>query len=167
MNGLGMKMGYALVNRTLPNPIDMVLVPLQRVFPLDYILILIVTWFLLLCTMSGIRNLGIRVFGIKMYSLKRRKTRPQGLLLTCVTLIMTVLAINIFVYMISPQYTTFGNQRYIAVDNGTAEYLESTNITTHVKSCDLTTKPDQCTMTRNSALLTRFFYKVKLTVAEI
>lgn len=60
-------MGYALVKRTLPNPIDIVLVFLQKnAFPLDYILMLILTWFLVLCTLSGIRNLGIRVCGIKV-----------------------------------------------------------------------------------------------------
>ena len=37
LNSLGPKTGYVLVNSTLPNPVDTVLVYAQRVFPLDYV----------------------------------------------------------------------------------------------------------------------------------
>ena len=61
-------MGYALQNFTLPNPIDMLLVQSQKVFPLDYVIILGITWLLVMCTLSGIRNLGIRLFLVKVSS---------------------------------------------------------------------------------------------------
>lgn len=173
INSLGPRMGYALSERTFSkyNPIDQILVFLQRVFPLDYLLLLVITWFLVLCTVSGIRNLGVRIFFIRMYRLKLKRTRPQALLMTCVTLMLTVLAINIFLFCVSPQYVTFGSQHYV---------LESTDVngTQHnqTMSCQLswiinekdheTVKPanatfpvDDCVMTRNSAFLMRFFYK--------
>ena len=158
MNGKGVRMGYVLEKRTLPNPIDVILVFLQKIFPLDYLLLFIITWFLILCTISGIRNLGIRILFVKMYRLKSRRTRPQALLLTCVTLMMTVLAINILMYCVSPQYVTFGSQQFVDQSsvNGT--------MTDKVTACDLNrvnlnNTIGDCVMTRNSALLTRFFYK--------
>ncbi|XP_015791616.1 probable lysosomal cobalamin transporter [Tetranychus urticae] len=153
-----MKTGYALQSFNLPNPIDLLLVQLQKVFPLDYILILIITWLLVLCTFSGIRNLGVRIFFIKMFKLRKKRTAPQGLLLTCAILMLSVLTFNVFLYTVSPQYTTYGSQHYIkTVINAT----EDTDI--HVKAeihqCPDPITPRNCTMTRNSVLQVRFLYK--------
>lgn len=115
----GFKMGFVLSKRTLFNPMDYVLVNLQQVYPLDYILFLVITWFLILCTFSGIRNLGIRICFILMYRLKPKRTVPQGLLLTCAILMLTTLGINILFFCISPEYVTFGNQHYINNTNST------------------------------------------------
>ncbi|XP_053210597.1 probable lysosomal cobalamin transporter isoform X1 [Panonychus citri] len=153
-----MKTGYALQNFSLPNPIDLLLVQLQKVFPLDYILILIITWLLVLCTMSGIRNLGIRIFCFKMFKLRKQKTPPQGLLLTCAILMLSVLTFNVFLYTVSPQYTTYGSQHYIKpVVNATDEL--DIQVKAEVHSCPDPLYPRNCTMTRNSVLLVRFFYK--------
>lgn len=167
IHSLGPKNGYALTEKTFSkyNPIDQILVFLQRVFPLDYLLLVAITWFLVLCTVSGIRNLGIRIFFIKMYRLKIKRTRPQALLMTCVTLMLTVLAINILMYCVSPQYVTFGSQHYQAQTKN-----KSGSLVNETRICELSwhsegngshpTFPlDDCVMTRNSALLMRFFYK--------
>jgi LMBR1 domain-containing protein 1 len=164
MHSLGPKLGYALPKRTLPNPLDIILVYLQRVFPLDYILIFIITWFLVLATLSGIRNLGVRILFFPLYKLKYKRTRPQGLLMACVTLMLTVLAVNIFLYFVSPQYATYGSQKYISTNvtgvfSDEFDSIESTNVTVSIIPCDSNARPDTCIMTRNSALLTRFFYK--------
>merc|ERR550519_2971109 len=54
--------GYTLQNSSLPNPVDLLLVLAQQVFPLDYLLYTLMILFLLSCSMSGIGNLGIRCF---------------------------------------------------------------------------------------------------------
>lgn len=59
-------MGYALPQRKLINPLDIILLQLQKVFPLDYILILLIAWLLVLSTISGIRNLEIRICFVKV-----------------------------------------------------------------------------------------------------
>ncbi len=48
-----------------------------------------------------------------MFKLRPKRTKPQGLLLLCATLMLTVLGINILFYCVSPQYTTFGSQHYV------------------------------------------------------
>jgi len=145
MHSLGMRMGYALPESYLPNPIDIILVAFQRAFPLDYVFILSMALFLVLSTISGLRNLGIWFFVIRLYKLRPQKTSPQGLMMLFATLMLTVLGINILFYCVSPQYTTYGSQHYIA--NST------------VLLCSSKTTSDDCTMTRASALLVRFFYK--------
>ena len=169
LHSLGPKNGYALSERTFSkyNPVDQMLVFLQRVFPLDYILLMIITWFLVLCTVSGIRNLGVRIFFVRMYRLKLKRTRPQALLMTCVTLMLTVLAINILMYCVSPQYVTFGSQKYqkqIVDANGTHNETKFCELSWNEAEKDghdasATFPLDDCVMTRNAALLLRFFYK--------
>jgi LMBR1 domain-containing protein 1 len=66
MHSLGMKMGYVLRQSYLPNPIDIVLVAFQRAFPLDYILILAMAFFFVMATISGLRNLGIWFFVVRV-----------------------------------------------------------------------------------------------------
>ena len=71
-----------------------------------------------------------------MYKLRSKKTSPQGLLLLCSTLMMTVLGINILFYCISPQYTTFGNQHYVV------NTMNETNATvSYVTACSLKAIP--------------------------
>ena len=65
-HSLGMTMGYALPNSTYPNPIDIVLVKLSTVYPLDYALIIIFTFVLVMYTISGYMTLGIRFFFFKV-----------------------------------------------------------------------------------------------------
>lgn len=67
MHSLGMHMGYALNKTTLPNPIDIVLVTFQKAFPLDYVFILLIAFFFVMATISGIRNLGLWFFFIKVF----------------------------------------------------------------------------------------------------
>lgn len=58
-----MTMGYALPNATYPNPIDWLLVHLQgTTYPLDYLLIILFAFVLVMYTISGYMSLGIRFF---------------------------------------------------------------------------------------------------------
>lgn len=75
LHSLGPKMGYALPQRTLPNPIDIILQYAQRVFPLDYVIILLLVLHLFLSSMAGIRELGVWCLCIRAY-----KVRYQNLL---------------------------------------------------------------------------------------
>ena len=59
IHSLGYRMGYALPNASLPNPIDLMLVFTQQVFPLDYIIMSAITIFFFFCSMSGVKNMGI------------------------------------------------------------------------------------------------------------
>jgi len=145
-HSLGMTMGYALPNSTYPNPIDYVLVKLQSVYPLDYIMVIIFAFVLVMYTISGYMSLGIRFFIFKIYKIVPSKTAPQAILILFALLMATILGINILFYSTFPQYVTYGNQHFIT--NGTT-----------VERCTIAALSADCTMTRMSALLVRFFYK--------
>ena len=49
---------------------DLVLVFCQSLFPLDYILYTLTVLFLLFCSMTGIRNMGIRFCWIKLFKIR-------------------------------------------------------------------------------------------------
>ena len=109
----GIYTGYALVNSTLPNPADMVLVLVQQVFPLDYILYSLMVLFLLSCSMSGITNIGVRCLCLLVYRVRAWRTPPRGLMLAVLLLMFIILAQNVILLSLAPDYTMFGNQHYL------------------------------------------------------
>ncbi|XP_066272446.1 probable lysosomal cobalamin transporter [Branchiostoma lanceolatum] len=156
LHGLGYKMGYALPKPQLPNPVDIVMVNTQKVFPLDYILISAIIMYWVFCSMAGIKQMGIWFFWIRMYKIRVQRTRPQALLFMCMILMLIVLTNNIMLYTLSPQYVTFGSQHYW--HNETNHATNETFRT--LVPCNLNATQGECTMTRMSTLTTRFFYKV-------
>ncbi|XP_029835178.3 probable lysosomal cobalamin transporter [Ixodes scapularis] len=152
LHSLGYKMGYLLPKASLPNPLDMALVQSQKVFPIDYVLYFGVVLYLVMCTVYGIRKMGIWFLFLKMYRIRPGRTRPQGILLLCLSLMFAVLALNVLLYSVCPQYTTFGSQHYLSQDQN------STAAPSPIP-CTIDAPPADCVMTRASALLLRFFYK--------
>ncbi|KAK2191513.1 hypothetical protein NP493_49g09064 [Ridgeia piscesae] len=155
LHSLGPKMGYALPVRKLPNPIDIVLVYAQRVFPLDYILLSGFVLYFFLCSMAGIQRLSIWFCCIRVYKVRVHHTRPQGLLFLCFFLIFIVLALNVLIYEVAPQYTTYGSQHYWINVTRAGERTKS-----ELVPCGISAPEDECVMTRMAMLLVRFFYKV-------
>ena len=49
---------------------------------------------------------------LQMYKIRPRRTRPQALLMLCMLLSFIMLAINIIIYELTPQYTSYGSQHY-------------------------------------------------------
>ncbi|XP_060082388.1 probable lysosomal cobalamin transporter [Ylistrum balloti] len=152
LHSLGYKFGYALPHRTLPNPVDMVLVFCQKVFPLDYIMFSLLVVYLVFCSMSGVRNIGIWFFWLRMYKIRPRRTRPQGILMLCMILMFIMSAINIIIYELTPQYSSFGSQRYTVQTNGTSDGK--------LEICSTDAHNSSCVISRMALLLTRFFYKM-------
>lgn len=146
-HSLGMKMGYALPNSTILNPIDFVLIKLQTVYPLDYILIIVFSFVLVMYSIYGyvqigIRFLGIKVtskfctrfgsnhhlFSLKLYNIVPKRTPPQGMLMLLALLMANILGINILFYSTFPQYVTYGNQFFIHKDANGTETLKRCTI---------------------------------------
>ncbi|XP_015757739.1 PREDICTED: probable lysosomal cobalamin transporter [Acropora digitifera] len=130
LNSLGYKYGYALPKAKLPNPINIVLVYAQKVFPLDYCLFVGIVLFFLYCTMSGIRAIGIRCFCIKVS--------------------------YILSFQPSNAHTTDSTPTNHTSTNGTTVPTASPE----PRACDTDAGEDACIMTRAAVFLNRFFYKV-------
>lgn len=61
----------------IPNPVDLALVALAKVFPLDYVLLGITILYVFLASLAGFIHVGIRCLWFKLFSIKRNKTQPQ------------------------------------------------------------------------------------------
>ena len=57
----------------------------------------------------------------QMYKMRPGRTRPQGLLMLVFLLMLIVLAVNVLVYQLTPQYSTYGSQHYIVSSLKTAK----------------------------------------------
>lgn len=154
-NGLGPKSGYMLKKGTLPNVVDIILVFCQQAFPLDYVLFGLLTFYLVFSSMAGIKNIGIWFFCLKMYKMRPHRTRPQGVLMMCMILMLALLGINIILYELTPQYTSFGNQMFWGVTGPNSTSLEKCTFDMQAQVLK-----DECIQSRMSMLLSRFFYKM-------
>lgn len=153
-HSLGYRMGYLLPNHTLPNPLDLLLVYAQKVFPVDYVLFVVLVLFLVLCTIYGIQRIGIWFLWLRVAHVRPGKTHARGLLLLSLSLMYVMIGIHSLIYSVAPRYITYGSQHFLERSGGTA------NQTTTVMQCGETVAPpDECVMTRASVLLLRFFYK--------
>ncbi|XP_020623548.1 probable lysosomal cobalamin transporter [Orbicella faveolata] len=173
LNSLGYKYGYVLTKPQLPNPINIVMVYAQKVFPLDYCLFVAIVLYFLYCTMSGIRAISIRCCWIRLYKIRSRKTMPQALLFLVLMLMLTMLFLNIMLFTLAPQYVMYGSQHYrnttstaghssntTVHTNGTAPGNSTVTTTFETKVCSTAAPEGACIMTRAAMLLNRFFYKV-------
>lgn len=57
-------------------------------------------------------HLGVRIAWIKIWPIEKRRTKSQALLVVSWMLLVSVLALNVMLYQMAPQYMAFGSQQY-------------------------------------------------------
>ncbi|XP_037077362.1 probable lysosomal cobalamin transporter [Pollicipes pollicipes] len=154
LHSLGMKSGYILPERQLPNPMDWLLQQTDRVYPLDYILYLLLIFTLFGATVSCIQDIGVRAFAVKLYAVRPGRTRPHGLILLVLSLVYVLLALNVMLLSIAPHYTMYGDQHYRLL----IPQPDNTD-TVEVLSCSTRAPAGECVLSRMALLLLRFSYK--------
>ncbi|KAF2118575.1 putative lysosomal cobalamin transporter [Lophiotrema nucula] len=105
--------GYILGKINIFQPMNWVFVKSSKVFPIDYVLFLLLVLFLFCSSVVGIATIGIRFLWVTLFKIRKGHTSPQALLLSTVLMTLIVLAINYSVaMMIAPQYATYGPQTF-------------------------------------------------------
>ncbi|KAL9078387.1 MAG: hypothetical protein Q9157_002682 [Trypethelium eluteriae] len=105
--------GYVLGHINIFQPLNWIFVKTAAVFPIDYVLFLILTLLLFSSSIIGIATIGIRFLWVTLFTIRKGHTSPQALLTATVLLTLIVLALNYSLAMlIAPQYATFGPQTY-------------------------------------------------------
>uniref|UniRef100_A0A8D3A1S5 Lysosomal cobalamin transport escort protein LMBD1 n=1 Tax=Scophthalmus maximus TaxID=52904 RepID=A0A8D3A1S5_SCOMX len=155
LHSAGIRSGFIIFGTNLTNPLNELLLALQPVFPLDYILITVITMYFVLTSMAGIRNMGIWFFWIRLYKIRPKRTRPQALLFLCMILLLIVLHTSYMIYSLAPQYVMYGSQKYLSPTTGPASG-NATSGTTRI--CDADAPEDQCTVTRSYLFLHKFWF---------
>jgi LMBR1 domain-containing protein 1 len=109
----GAHCGYILGHINIFQPLNWVLVKSSKVFPIDYVLFLLLVLFFFSASVVGIATAGIRFLWLTIFKIRKGHTSPQALLMATVLLTLIVLGINYSVAMVvAPQYATFGPQTY-------------------------------------------------------
>uniref|UniRef100_A0A669E5A0 LMBR1 domain containing 1 n=1 Tax=Oreochromis niloticus TaxID=8128 RepID=A0A669E5A0_ORENI len=158
LHSAGISSGFIIFGTNLTNPLNELLLALQPVFPLDYILITVITVYFVLTSMAGIRNMGIWFFWIRLYKIRPKKTRPQALLFLCMILLLIVLHTSYMIYSLAPQYVMYGSQKYLVqVRKNSCPTSGNTTINTS-RICDADAPEDQCTVTRSYLFLHKFWF---------
>ncbi|KAL6249070.1 hypothetical protein RBB50_004133 [Rhinocladiella similis] len=105
--------GYLLAHINIFQPINWILVKSAKVFPIDYIIFLLLVMLFFSASIIGIATIGIRVLWITIFRIRKAHTSPQALLIATVMLTLMTLAINYSIaMMVAPQYATFGPQTF-------------------------------------------------------
>merc|ERR1712072_283291 len=94
-------------------PLDWILLQCAPFFPIDYIIMVILSVYVFFATIRGLINIGIRCMCcIHMFDLKPGATEPQGLMIATFLLCHTMLTFSMEMGTLAPQYTAFGGQKY-------------------------------------------------------
>ncbi|KAL2434919.1 putative lysosomal cobalamin transporter [Exophiala dermatitidis] len=105
--------GYLLAHNHIFQPINWILVKSAQVFPIDYVIFLLLVMLFFSASIIGIATIGIRILWITIFRIRKAHTSPQALLIATVMLTLMTLAINYSIaMMVAPQYATFGPQTF-------------------------------------------------------
>lgn len=105
--------GFLLGHTQIFNPINWVLTKSSKVFPIDYILYLLLTMLFFSASVVGLATIGIRFLWITIFKIRKGHTTPNAMLMATVLLTLIVLALNYALALIvAPQYATFGPQTF-------------------------------------------------------
>ncbi|KAJ9499841.1 hypothetical protein LTR99_000474 [Exophiala xenobiotica] len=105
--------GYLLAHINIFQPINWILVKSSKVFPIDYVIFLLLVMLFFSASVIGIATIGIRVLWITIFRIRKAHTSPQAMLIATVMLTLMTLAINYSIaMMVAPQYATFGPQTF-------------------------------------------------------
>ncbi|KAG0635001.1 hypothetical protein HOY80DRAFT_983828 [Tuber brumale] len=153
----GKSCGYILAKMNIPNPINWLFVATSRVFPIDYILTLILVLDLFIASVVGTAFVGIRFLWVSIFQIRPGHTKPQGLLMATVILTLTVLAVNYSITMIiAPQYAHYGGQKFCnKTILETGVYRDCSGNKEFIIPCSETGPQDICTPTVVSTFLNR------------
>lgn len=105
--------GYVLGHINIVNPINWIFVKAAKVFPIDYVIFLLLVLFFFFSSVVGMATIGIRFLWLRIFQIRNGHTSPQALLMATVMLTLIVFAINYSMAMlVAPQYTHYGPQTY-------------------------------------------------------
>ncbi|KAL9608933.1 MAG: hypothetical protein Q9167_006256 [Letrouitia subvulpina] len=105
--------GYVLGHINIVNPMNWIFVKAAKVFPIDYVIFLLLVLFFFFSSVVGMATIGIRFLWLRIFQIRNGHTSPQALLMATVMLTLIVFAINYSMAMlVAPQYTHYGPQTY-------------------------------------------------------
>ena len=159
------KCGYILGHINIIQPMNAMFVEAAKVFPVDYVLMLLLVLFLFSSSITGVATVGIRFLWIRIFQIRRGRTAPQALLIATVMLALIILAINYSVAMlIAPQYSIYGTQTFCNAEPDSAG--EQPNCKHHldlVEACSELLKHGQAKSICTPTVMSTFLNRISIT----
>ncbi|PGH18501.1 hypothetical protein AJ80_04471 [Polytolypa hystricis UAMH7299] len=105
--------GYILGKVNILNPVNWILVNSAKVFPLDYIIFILIVLVFFTGSVVGVATIGIRFLWVRIFRIRKGHSSPQAILLATVMLTLITFAFYYVLPMIvMPQYATYGSQTF-------------------------------------------------------
>lgn len=109
----GVSCGYLLGKTKIFQPVNALLRETSKVFPIDYVIFLLITLLFFSASVVGLATIGIRFLWVMLFRIRKGHTTPNAMLMATVLLTLMTLALNYSLAMIvAPQYVTFGPQTF-------------------------------------------------------
>lgn len=109
----GVSCGYLLGKTKIFQPVNALLRETSKVFPIDYVIFLLITLLFFCATVVGLATIGIRFLWVMLFRIRKGHTTPNAMLMATVLLTLMTLALNYSLAMVvAPQYATFGPQTF-------------------------------------------------------
>lgn len=118
----GVSCGYLLGRNKIFQPINALLMQTSKIFPIDYVIFLLLTLLFFAASVVGLASIGIRFLWVMLFRIRKGQTSPNAMLMATVLLTLMTLAMNYALAMVvAPSYSTFGPQMYcdLPLANGT------------------------------------------------
>ncbi|GAA5799333.1 hypothetical protein HPULCUR_004747 [Helicostylum pulchrum] len=157
----GRKCGYIISQTRLFNPVNLIFVQLQKLFPLDYMFMVGIVIYFLLATMMGIIQIGVRFLWVTLYRIRKGSTAPQGLLFSAILLTFGLLALTYSITsVVAPGYAHYGSQVYC---NHTERGSRDCSVVVDmIVPCDIYAPLEICTPTWAFLLVFTFGFLISL-----
>ena len=118
----GVSCGYLLGKTKIFQPVNALLRETSKVFPIDYVIFLLLTVLFFSASVVGLATIGIRFLWVMLFKIRKGHTTPNAMLMATVMLTLMTFALNYSLAMIvAPQYVTFGAQTYCDRPTGNPE----------------------------------------------
>ena len=143
--------GYILARTNIFNPLNAALMELSKIFPIDYVVFLLLVMLFFSSSVVGLATIGIRFLWLRLFQIRKGQTSPQAILIATVMLTLIALAINYaFVQMIAPGYSHYGTQTFCShTPNTPNDQPDCANHPNGIKPCSETPSRSEENAARN------------------
>jgi LMBR1 domain-containing protein 1 len=156
--------GYVLGNINIAQPMNFIFTKSAEIFPVDYILMVLLVLFFFSSSVAGIASIGIRFLWVRLFEIRKGRSPPQALLIATVMLSLIALAVNYSITMlVAPQYSIYGPQTFC--QNLPKHPGEQPNCTKHpelVKPCSELSRSDASGDVCTPSVVSTFLNRVTL-----
>ena len=158
----GRHCGYIIANLTIFQPVNYILVLSAKIFPIDYVIFLLIVLLFFSASVIGIATIGIRILWVTIFRIRKAHTSPQALLIATVMLTLITLALNYSIsMMVAPQYATFGPQTYCNIPpDFPAGQPDCTNHTKRIIPCSERVNSQQAKNVCTPSVVSTFLNRV-------